>query len=501
MRAVDDKRPSPAIPDRLNLAGHVLWAAGASDDKVALVLLRATGAERWRYGRLREAVMRTAGGLRAAGLTPGARVLMRIGNTPDFPVTYLGAIAAGLVAVPTAAALGAEEITKVARILSPDAIVSDGTVPMPDHDAPVLSPAALARAEPLERPAETGANDPAYIVFTSGTSGMPSGVVHAHRAILARGLMTGGWYGLTPSDRVLHAGAFNWTFTLGTGLMDPWAAGATALVLAPGTGPEMIPLLAQRHEATMIAGAPGVFRRLLKVGMPALPRLRHGLVAGEKLPETVRAAWRDATGTELHEAFGQSEISTFISGSPARPAPEGTLGYTQGGRCVAILTEDGSPAERGEDGAIAIHGSDPGLMLGTLDGPLAVRLTGEWFTTGDRGLMREDGAVEYHGRTDDILTAGGFRVSPIEVEAAMQRHPGIEEAAAVDCHVTPETTVIAVHYTGPAALPEAELAAHAEAHLARYKQPRLFVHAQSLPRNANGKLLRRRLPPANETAP
>ncbi len=331
MRAIDDRRPSPAIPDRLNLADHVLWAGGASDDKVALVLLRATGAERWSYGRLREAVMRTAGGLLATGLTPGARVLMRIGNTPDFPVTYLGAIAAGLVAVPTAAALGAEEITKVARVLAPDAIVSDGTVPLPDHDAPILLPATLAKTDALARPAETGANDPAYVVFTSGTSGTPSGVVHAHRAILARGLMTEGWYGLTPSDRVLHAGAFNWTFTLGTGLMDPWAAGATALVLAPGTGPEMIPLLALRHEATMIAGAPGVFRRLLKAGMPVLPRLRHGLVAGEKLPETVRGAWRDATGTELHEAFGQSEISTFISGSPGRPAPEGTLGYTQAG--------------------------------------------------------------------------------------------------------------------------------------------------------------------------
>ena len=480
----------------MNLAAHVLFSGGAADDKLALIVLSASRVERWSYGRLRERVLATAGGFRAAGLAKGTRVLMRLGNSPDFPIVFLGAIAAGMVPVPTSSALGADEITKIAADLRPEAIVAHGGIALPSGNAPILSPDALADHPPLDAPVEAPSDAPAYIVYTSGTSGAPLGVVHAHRAILARRMMFAGWYGLTAEDRMLHAGAFNWTFTLGTGLLDPWTQGATALVLAEGTGPELIPLLAKRHEATILAGAPGVFRRLLRADMPALPRLRHGLAAGEKLTENLRKNWQDKTGTELHEAFGQSECSTFISGSPTRPAPSGTLGYAQPGRAVAILDGD-EPVQRGEAGEIAVHASDPGLTLGYLSRDLALR--GDWFLTGDMGLMRRDGAIEYHGRTDDMLTSGGFRVSPLDVETAMMQLDGIDEAAAVDCRVSPDTTLIALHYTGRK-MDDRVMAAHAEAVLARYKQPRLFIHEQSLPRNPNGKLLRKALRAANEEA-
>jgi acyl-coenzyme A synthetase/AMP-(fatty) acid ligase len=162
----------------------------------------------------------------------------------------------------------------------------------------------------------------AYLVFTSGSSGEPKAVAHAHRAVWARRMMVEGWYGLTPEDRLMHAGAFNWTFTLGTGLLDPWAMGATALIPAPGVPVEALPLLLRRHDATILAAAPGVFRRLLRSdGEIALPRLRHGLSAGEKLPEPLRAQWTGVTGTALHEALGMSECSTFLSGAPPAPRP------------------------------------------------------------------------------------------------------------------------------------------------------------------------------------
>ena len=333
-------------------------------------------------------------------------------------------------------------------------------------------------------------------MFTSGTSGDPLGIVHAHRAILARQAMFDGWYGLSGDDVMLHAGAFNWTFTLGTGLLDPWTRGATALALAPGVPIDLLPELARREGATIIAGAPGVFRRLLRQSPIAIPTLRHALSAGEKLPDTLRQAWNEATGTDVHEAFGQTECSTFISGSPSRPAPAGSLGYTQPGRAVAILGPDG-PLRRGETGHIAVHRSDPGLTLGGLDGTGLPK--GDWIPTGDLGLMRDDGAIEYHGREDDMLTAGGFRISPIEVEDAMQKHPRLSEVAAVDHRLDADTVVIALYYTGDPT-DEADLKRHAEAHLARYKQPRLFIHEQSLPRNANGKLLRKMLRAAHHGA-
>jgi len=478
----------------MNLTAHVLFQNNAPDDAVALEVVSPDTRDQWTYGRLRQAVMMTAAGLQARGQKPGAHILMRLGNSPDFVIVYLGAIAAGFVPVPTSAALGVEEITKIARALEPELIVAHPSIACPEGHYDTIAPEGLAAPAPLAAPVETDSDALAYIVFTSGTAKEPMGVKHAHRAILARAMMFDGWYGLSRKDRVLHAGAFNWTFTLGTGLLDPWTKGATALVLADGTGMDHLPEIAKRYEATILAGAPGVFRGLLKTPMPKLPNLRHALSAGEKLPESMRQKWEDTTGTIIHEAFGQSECSTFISGSPSRKAPPGTLGFAQPGRRIAIL-KDGKPTTRGEAGEIAIDALDPGLMLGYLS--LPTENQNGWCPTGDMGVMRDDGSIEYHGRADDILTAGGFRVSPLEVEEAMQHLPGVEEAIAIDRVVSPDTTLIALHYTG-APQNEADLKAHAAAHLARHKQPRVFVHEQRLPKNANGKLLRKALKAAIE---
>ena len=495
MLSVEDHRGADVRPARFNLAEHVLWANGAAADRVALTVLRPTGSERWSFGRLRSRVLATAGALRAAGLEPGDRLLLRLGNTVDFPLAFLGAVAAGIVPAPTSAALNESEIERVSDILRPKAVLADDGIAVP-RGVPRLTPSDLPDTQPITAPVARDPEEPAFVVFTSGTSGRPLGVVHAHRAILARRFMFEGWYGLTAADRMLHAGAFNWTYTLGTGLLDPWTAGATALIPGEGVTHEMLPLLLKRHEATIFAASPGVFRRLLRQEALSLPRLRHGLSAGEKLAESLRARWREATGTDIHEAFGQSECSTFISGSPARPAPSGTLGYVQAGRAVAILGPSG-PVERGETGEIAVHRDDPGLMLGYL-GDAASRAEGDWFPTGDTGAMRADGAIEYAGRTDDVLTAGGFRLSPVEIEEAMCAFPGVTDAAAVDHALGPDTVVVALHYAADAPLDEPALRAHAETHLARHKRPRVFVHHASLPRNANGKLLRRRLRAANE---
>ncbi|WP_413718892.1 class I adenylate-forming enzyme family protein [Silicimonas sp. MF1-12-2] len=495
MLSVEDHRTDLDPPARFSLAHHVLWANGASDDKIALTVLKPSGSERWSYGRLRDSVLATGAALVQAGLEPGDRLLLRLGNTTEFPLAFLGAVAAGIVPVPSSAALNETEIARIADVLRPKAVLCAPGIALPPG-LPVLSMAELEAAEPLTGVIEGDPERPGYVVFTSGTSNAPVGVVHAHRAILARRMMFDGWYGLTVEDRILHAGAFNWTYTLGTGLLDPWTVGATALIPGPGVTPDMLPLLIRRHEATLLAASPGVFRRILRAEPAPFPKLRHGLSAGEKLSESLRERWRDRMGTDLHEAFGQSECSTFISGSPTRPAPAGTLGYAQPGRAVAILGPDGA-VPRGETGEIAVHKSDPGLILGYL-GDATPRLDGDWFRTGDMGQMREDGAIVYAGRNDDVLTAGGFRLSPLEIEEAMSRCPGVHDAAAVDHALDAETVVVALHYAADAPIPETVLRAHATQHLARHKQPRLFVHHASLPRNPNGKLLRRALRTDNE---
>ncbi|MCQ0971799.1 acyl--CoA ligase [Paracoccus sp. TK19116] len=478
----------------MNLAEHVLRAGAKTPDKTALAVIGPARAERWSYGRLQAAILGAATGLTRAGLQPGDRILLRLGNRPSFPIAYLGAIAAGIVPVPTSAMLTERETTKIAAEIQPAMIVAGPGIPLPDDPAPVLDEAALAGFADLP-PAEYDQGDPerlAYIVYTSGSSGQPRAVMHAHRAIRARRLMFDGWYDLRPDDRLLHAGAFNWTFTLGTGLMDPWTIGATALIPEEGTAIEQIPLLAARHGATMLAGAPGVFRRMLRAGWSPIKTLRHGLTAGERLDPGLRQAWRERTGTDLHEAMGMSECSTFLSGSPAHPAPDGSAGFAQTGRHVAVLGDDG-PLPAGQTGALAIRRDDPGLFLGYLGQPdeTAARFRGDWFLTGDQAVADGDGAVTLLGRADDIMNAGGFRVAPPEIEELLATAPDAGDVAVAEIAVGPGSSIIAAFWTGSAEA--GSLRALAERGLARYKQPRDYIRVDSLPRTPTGKINRRAL--------
>jgi acyl-coenzyme A synthetase/AMP-(fatty) acid ligase len=492
----DEGRFAPC-PAPFNLAAHVLAAGAETPDKIALSVIRPTGAQRWSFGRLIAAVRGTATGLLRTGLSPGDIVLMRLGNTVDFPIAYLGAIAAGLVPVPTSSQLTASEVQRILDTLSPGAILRADGVACPATHLPVWGPETYDSWHDLP-PADYQMGDPerlAYIVYTSGTSGTPRAVAHAHRAIWARQMMMQGWYGLHAQDRMLHAGAFNWTYTLGTGLMDPWTCGATALIPVAGTDPAQLPLLMKRFEATIFAAAPGVYRQVLKSPLPQMPRLRHGLAAGEKLPQGVRDRWRAATGTEIYEAYGMSECSTFISASPHRPAAPGTLGRPQTGRRVALLDADGQPVPCGTEGMIAIDRADPGLMREYLGAPAATaeKFLGAWYLTGDRGTMDAEGHVTYLGRDDDMMNAGGYRVSPLEVESALSGLPGITDLAVTDLAIKEEVRVIAAFYTAETDLDEDTLKAAAAERLARYKCPRVYIRVDSLPRNPNGKLQRWRL--------
>lgn len=496
MLSVFDQGPPTPCPAPFNLAAHVLGRADALADKIALSVLIRGNVDNWSYSALEAAVRGTGTGLLQSGIRPGEIVLMRLGNTVDFPIAYLGAIAAGIVPVPTSSQLTDLETQRMIDDLEPAAVLRDPDVACAPYERQIELDElrAFRDMEPCQYD-KGDADRLAYVVYTSGTSGKPRAVGHAHRAIWARQMMFDGWYGLRQDDRLLHAGAFNWTYTLGTGLMDPWTVGATALIPEPGTDAAALPMLLKAHGATIFAAAPGVYRKMLKNNETLdVPKLRHGLSAGEKMSVHLQAAWRAASKTELYEAYGMSECSTFISSSPQTPARGNALGTPQKGRKIAILGPDG-PVEQGQEGTIAVHKSDPGMMLGYLNAPedTAARMQGDWFLTGDQGAMAVDGQITYLGRDDDMMNAGGYRVSPMEVEAALSDHPGIDMVGAADVEVKKDTRVIVAFYTGPAKLDDSELASYVKPKLARYKQPRAFVHLETLPTGANGKILRRGL--------
>ncbi len=453
------------------------------------------------------AVRRRAAGFASLGLPRGSRVMIRMGNDADYVLSFLALIAAGLTAMPSSAQLTTEEADFLLEDSGAAAeIVGAGFVR--ERHRPgvrIIDPDELARlaAFPPQDYAATGADDPAYLIYTSGTASRPKGVLHAQRVILGRAPMLDHWLDVAETDIVLHAGAMNWTYTLGVGLMDPFARGATAVLYNGPPNPGVWPRLIARFGATIFAAVPGVYRQMLRqetCRAENFASLRHGLTAGEALSSGLRDEFLEKVGKPLYEALGMSEISTYISSGPTTPVRPGSPGKPQPGRRVAILPlEEGeTPLPPGESGLIAVHRSDPGLMLGYWRNPAAERevFRGEWFIGGDVADMDAEGYVWLHGRRDDLMNAQGYRVSPAEVEATLSHAPDVADVAVAERRVRDDVSVICafVVLAPDAGSDEATLAAHCAAHLAGYKQPKKYVFLKSLPRTKNGKIARRLLP-------
>lgn len=502
----------PLPPPRFNMAAYAIGRAARDvPDKVALIVIddveSEKAAETWTYRDLDRAVLGIAKRLQSMGFERGDRLLIRLENTSAYALVFFGAIAAGMVPIPASSQMTDAEA----------AFVMDNSgargMAVSDHHTAAATGLTLRAAEiadviagPCDGAAvyvETAADDPAYMIYTSGTTSEPKGVLHAHRAAWGRRPMYRDWYDLTAADRMLHAGAFNWTYTLGVGLTDPWANGATTIVFTGDKTPAVWPRLIASQGATLFAAVPGVYRQILKHAAPersTFETLRHGLIAGEAPPATLFDAWFDATGTQLYEAFGMSEMSTYISASPASPRRPGFIGRAQSGRSVAILPIEGgtTPLPAGVEGLIAVHRSDPGLMLGYWQRPAenAEVIRGDWFVGGDLGVMDADGHIAHRGRSNDIMKALGYRVAPQEVEAVLAHMPGIAEVACAEVQVRADVSVIAafvVPVVG-ATVDIGQVLSAARQKLAAYKVPREIVVVAALPRTGNGKLKRNELP-------
>ncbi|MCB1380081.1 MAG: acyl--CoA ligase [Alphaproteobacteria bacterium] len=469
-------------PERFNLARYCLAAKPA--DKTALIV-SGNDTFHWSYGELEDLVLRLATGLSRAGVEHRDRVFIRMGNSLDYALVFFAANAIGAVPIPASPMLTAREVAGLLRDSGTSHLAWDGTLDLPDDLGAIrcLGPDDLAAAKtcpPAASYADTVADDPAYLIFTSGTSGRPKGVLHGQRAVWGRRPMYQGWYGISPDDIVLHTGAFNWTYTLGTGLCDPFANGATAIVHTGHRDPDVWGWLIHHHGATILASVPGIYRQILRTDFKPGTSLRHGLTAGEALARPLLDGWREKTGRELYEALGMSEISTYVSSSPSVPVRPGSPGKPQPGRAVRIL----------DNGQIGIHRSDPGLFLRYwCEEPVA----DEWFATGDQGEFDGDGYLWYRGRGDDMMNAGGFRVSPLEVEAVLQQHPDVADCGVREWRVSDTASIIAAfivpqpHVTAD----ETAIMTFLRDRLAAYKCPKQVWFVTALPRTANGKLIRK----------
>lgn len=501
----------PLPPARFNMAAFCLEPAPHRDPaKIALTIERGDGhgqPDQWTYAELDRAVQGIAAGLADKGLVKGDRVMIRMGNTPDAALMFFGAIAGGFVPVPTSGQLTKGEAEFVLANSEAALVVRSPELLIDAGDVPVLLPRDIValRETPARGYADTAKDDPAFLVYTSGTSGTPKGVLHAQRSVWGRKPMVDGWYGLRHDDVMVHAGAMNWTYTLGVGLSDPWANGAATVLYNGPKDVSVWPHLIRAHKGTLFAAVPSLYRQMLRDSDIAagVPSLRHGLTAGEPLPLAVADGWKATTGLPLYEALGMSECSTYISSGPVTPVRVGSPGRAQPGRCVAILpaNETASPLHMplpsGEVGLLAVHKSDPGLMLGYWKRPDEDSQVwrGDWFCGGDLARLDEDGYIWFEGRADDVMNAFGYRVSPAEVEAAIVSHPQVAEVAVREVEAANGVHIIAAFIKATHAdLSPGEIISHAKDGLADYKRPKEIVFVDELPRTANGKLARKKLP-------
>ncbi len=505
--------PGETTPAPFGMSAYcVADPAERAPERAALVVVHGPGTEStWTFAEVDDVVRAVAAGLLALGLTPGDRVLLRMGNRAEFPFVFFGAIAAGLVAVPTSAQLTADEAGALLRDSGARAVALDPDLDLEDPEGVhVVTVETVERWAAGEERVDHDVGDPdrpAFITYTSGTTGRPKGVTHAHRSAWGRRPMYRGWYGLGEGDVMVHAGALNWTYTLGVGLTDPWANAATAIVYDGPRDGQVWPRIVHAHKATHLAAVPGVYRHLLRHGDPGewdLTSLRAALVAGEALPSALWQEWVDATEVPLYESLGMSEISTFVSTGPDVPVRPGSPGRAQPGRRVAVLDpdrlEEPVPLGPGVPGRLAVHRDDPGLMLGYWDRPdeTAEVMRGEWFVTNDLAEVDADGYLSYLGRSDDVMTAMGYRISPVEVEDALAGTPGVAEVAVSTLDVGDGVGIVCawvVPVDGDAdrgTVQESVIGRAAE-RLASYKRPREVRLVEALPRTANGKVVRRDL--------
>jgi len=524
------------IPERFNIGVACTDAhlGTAVADRPAVIVDRdGVDDEEVTFAELAERTSRFAQLLRDLGCAAGDRVLIRLPNCVAYPTAFLGALKRGALPVPTSTQLTADEVRYLASDSGAAVLVTDLPTWAAMHGMLAQEPAlrevilvdegprvaaqrlgvrdlepALAGIGACEPAHPTRADDPAYLVYTSGTTAYPKGVLHAQRALLGRQPSSEYWFDFDPrGDRVLHAGKYNWTYVLGTGLMDPLYRGHTTIVHEGATDATLWPARIARHRATVFIGVPTIYRQILQKTACAradVPTLRHCMSAGEQLSAEVLAAWRERFGLELYEALGMTECSYYLCETRSRPIQPGSAGFVQPGHDVRLLDPDtlrdvGTDAE----GMLCIHRSDPGLMLRYWNQPeeAAACFRGEWFLTGDYARVDGDGYVWFLGRRDDLINSFGYRVSPHEVERVLKSHPDVADAAAAGETVGPEKTLV-VAYVVPRsdALTAAAMLAWGHERLASYKAPRIVYLVDDLPRTRNGKILRRDLRPEQSRA-
>ena len=353
---------------------------------------------------------------------------------------------------------------------------------MLDEDRPQETPAAVEAMDP---------EDPALIVFTSGTTGEPRGVVHAYRYLLGQRIQAEHWFGSRKGELAWCTTATGWSKSARNVFLAPWLTGAAAVIHDGRFDPAERLDFAEALGVNVLCQAPTEYRMLAKrTALRPLPALRRMVSAGEPLdPETI-AAFREATGLEPADGYGQTETGQVTANLAGEPVRQGSMGKPLPGIETRI-----AGAEDGDVGELQLRAaSSPTFFSRYLDGE---RFEGEWWPTGDLVREDEDGYLFFEGRDDDIILSSGYRIGPFEVESALLSHPAVAEAAAVAAPDPERGAVVRAIVVPRDREPSEELARELQEHCKRetapYKFPRIVEFVAELPKTSSGKIKRAQL--------
>jgi benzoate-CoA ligase len=475
------------------------------------------GTQTLSYAELAAATARAANALRALGLAPGDRVLLMMRDTPEFAAAWLGTVRMGAVAIALNTKLSEAEYRHVradsgARL----AIVEDrfaaarpdlsaeeraaGRLTIAGADAPpaLAWRAALAGAAPEAAIHAARDDDPAFWLYSSGTTGMPKGIMHAHRSLLLAGRGQRDVVGLVAGERSFTTSKLFFAYALEHGLLGPLAIGATAILEPEWPDAETVLALAARHRPASFFSVPTFYRNLLALGAARLEPLRgvrRFVAAGERLPAPLVAQWRAATGGEILSLYGMSETFTACMITPPGSSNGARTGRPLAGVETRLVTRDGREVGAGESGELWLR--HPGLALGYANRPeqTAAQFRDGWFCTRDLFTRDAEGFFSHQGRSDELVKVAGQWVQPGELEEAVAGDPAIAEAACVQVTDAEGSERLALFVTarGDAALALAAAGKACDEQLPRFKRPKWIRAVAALPRTATGKVQRFKL--------
>ena len=511
------------VPQRFNIATACCDRWAADPDRVALIHEQPDGqVRRYTFAELRELSNRCANMLVGLGLQRNDRVLLLLGQRPETAILHLAAWRAGMISVLCSVLFGADAVsyrvqTSGAKVVITDDANLDKAIEVAG-DARVLCVdggrgeaadfwALLREGAGTFATVDTDADDPAFLLFTSGTTGPAKGALHAHRSLLGHMPCIEMQHDFfpQPGDVMWSASDWAWIAGLMDVLMPSWFHGVPVLAFrSVGFDPEQAFHMIAKHHVTNTLLVPTMIRLMKQVPNPRSRydlKVRSLISGGEAVGPEIIEWTQDALGIRINEVFGQTECNLVLGHNAALMAPKpGSLGQPIPGHVGAIVDDAGNELPAGEVGQIAFRRPDPVMLLEYWNNPVATRdkFAGDWLLTGDLGVRDEDGYFWYRSRADDVITSAGYRIGPGEIEEALLRHPAVRLAAAIGVPDAVRTEsikaflVLAEDQQPSDALAQ-EIREFVKTRLARHEYPRDIEFVDALPTTTTGKIMRREL--------